>query len=156
MVQLHHRNSGTFLHIVWLPLFFEVSSPRYWKIHKKNLLNIFIYLMEFIMPCSFALLFYFILLHIYMYISPLHRQSKLHNPSPDLPYLALPLPWAQGFALTCFSSHHLIIISLLKSAIYSGSYTTVQMIHWNGCPTLSDHQCSFQSDYYLHGRVVWS
>ena len=29
-------------------------------------------------------------------------------------------------------------------------------IYWSWCPMLSNHQRSVQSDYYLHGRVVWS
>ena len=60
----------------------------------------------------------------------------LRNPSPDLPYLALPLIWALGLALTCFSSLSLSLSALslsalsLKSAIYSGSYTTVHISAW--------------------------
>ena len=38
----------------------------------------------------------------------------LRNPSPDLPYLALPLTWALGLALTCFSSLCTLSLSALS------------------------------------------
>ena len=64
--------------------------------------------------------------------------------------------WALGCALTCNS----FCLSRLSSASTQVSHLLRELhystIHWSRCPILSDHQCSVQSDYYLHGRLVWS
>ena len=63
-----------------------------------------------------------------------------HNPSPDLPYLALSLTWALGFALTCFSS----ALSLSLCTLC----TLAQVSHLLRQLYYCSYLCQFNSDLY--------
>ena len=98
-------------------------------------------------------------IHQQFNIPMVYFKLKLRNPSPALA-LALAIAWA---ARVCTNMQLISLsLSLVSSrlCLYSSQPFTqraaLQHIHWSWCPMLSNHQCSVQSDYYSHGRVVWS